>query len=281
MFRLQLRNELLKLFARKRTYVGFGVFAVLQLALLTLWHLPPSQRAFRHLLESNGYAFEEYFSGLTLAFLTVAFTFMILGAIYLGLVGGDIVAKEVEDGTMRMILSRPVSRLQLLFVKWLVCALFTFVMVTWIGSTSLLAGALYRGGLGKLFVMAPLEHVFAFYGTGEGLWRYARAILFLAFGLQAISTLAFMFSCFNMKPATATILTLSVFFVDMVLRNIEYFHDYRGFFITYHIAAWVRTFQERVPWSVIGISLIYLAAWNITFWVVGAVRFCSRDFKSS
>ncbi len=34
MFYLQLRNELWKLFGKKRTYIGFGAFLVAQLAML-------------------------------------------------------------------------------------------------------------------------------------------------------------------------------------------------------------------------------------------------------
>ena len=275
-----LRNELLKLFARKRTYIGFGAFVVVQCAILFLLQLPKAKRAFRQLLENMSYAFDDYYSGLTLAVLIIMFTVALLGVLYLALVAGDVVSKEVEDGTMRMILSRPISRLRLLWVKWVACALYTFVLILFIGLTSLAAGVIYRGGLGKLFVFAPLEQLFAVFGTGEGLWRYWRAICFLGLSLQVVSGMAFMFSCFNMKPAAATIVTLSVMFLDFVLHNIPYFVSIKKWFISYHTACWLRTFQPEVMWWGIAESVLYLAALTLSFWVIGAMYFCARDFKA-
>jgi ABC-2 type transport system permease protein len=280
MFWLQLKNELIKLFARKRTYIGFGAFVAFQIALVLALEIFNAERGVRQILEMNGFALEDYYQGLTVAFFVVGFTFFILGSIYLALVGGDIVAKEVEDGTMRMALSRPVSRLQLLFIKWLGCFVFTCALVLFVGTTALVTGYLYRGGLGRLFVFLPQDQIFSMFDSQESLWRYARAVMFLMVTVQVITSTSLMFSCFNMKPAAATIVTLSVFFVDFVLRSMPFLVNYQKYFISYHVACWARTMFESPPWASIEISLIVLTAWNITAFVVGAMRFCTRDFKS-
>jgi ABC-2 type transport system permease protein len=280
MFWIQLRSELIKLLARKRTHIGFGVFVGAQVLILCLLQLPKARRAFAHLLESNGYLAQRYYSGLTLAVLIIVFTLVLLGPLYIALVGGDMVAKEVEDGTMRMILSRPISRLRLLAIKWLACALYTFLLMIFLGTTSLLAGTISRGGLGGLFVFVPHEGLFSVFGTAEGLWRYARSVVVIGLVTQTVAAIAFMFSCFNMKPAAATILTLSVTSVDFVLRNIPYFSGFQRYFITYHLGCWVRTYFEIVPWWSIAESLVYLGALSVTCWIIGAMAFCARDFKS-
>lgn len=280
MFLKQFQNELMKLFARKRTYIGFGAFVAVEVIILGLLQLPKAKASFANLLAKNGYGFEEYYSGLTMGMLIIFFTVFLLGGLYIALVSGDVVAKEVEEGTMRMVLARPVSRLRLLFIKWLACAVYTAALIVFIGITSLLAGVLYRGGLGKFFIWAPQEQIFGLFDTAEGLWRFARSIVFLACSLQIVSSLGFMFSCFNMKPAAATILAFSVMVVDFVLREMPYFPDFHHYFITYHTASWVRTFHDVVPWWSIAESLAYLAALNLTFFVIGAMRFCTRDFKS-
>ena len=281
MFWAQLKNELVKLFARKRTYIGFGAFVAFQVALVAALEIFNAENGVRRLLKDNGFALEDYYGGLTVGFFIVGFTFFILGSIYLALVSGDIVAKEVEDGTMRMILSRPVSRLRLLFIKWLGCFIFTCALVLFVGVTSLLTGLLYRHGFGKLFVFLPEEQIFSMFDASEGMWRYWRAILFLMVTVQTISSLGLMFSCFNIKPAAATIVTLSVFFVDFVLRLFPFLANYQKYFVTFHVACWARTLVETPPWPSIEFSLIFLTALNLTFWIVGAMRFCSRDFKSS
>jgi hypothetical protein len=68
LFLLQLRGELRKLFGRKRTYIGFGAFLLIEILILILLQLPKVQRSFRHMIERSGYIFEDYFSGTTLAF---------------------------------------------------------------------------------------------------------------------------------------------------------------------------------------------------------------------
>ncbi|MBI4023640.1 MAG: ABC transporter permease subunit [Verrucomicrobia bacterium] len=280
MFFTQLNNELLKLFARKRTHIGFGAFVAAEFIILLLLQLQRSKKTFTDLLTRNGYGFD-YYSGITLAVLMILFTIFLLGGLYLALVSGDMVAKEVEDGTMRMVLARPISRIRLLGIKWLACMIYTFALILFIGGTSLLAGVLYRGGLGKLFIFAPHEQLFAIFDSpAEGVWRFARAIFVLSLCIQVVSTLGLMFSCFNMKPATATILTLSVMFVDFVLRNMPYFEGIQRWFITYHTACWVRTFHPIVPWWGILESLFCLFGLNVTFFVIGAMSFCARDFKA-
>lgn len=279
MFLRQLGHELYKMFARKRTHIGFGAFVVVQVAIVLLLQHPKARAELNRVLSANGLPFEAYYKGLTLGLLVIVFTFALLGALYIALVSGDIVAKEVEEGTMRMILARPISRFRLLLIKWLACSHYTVVLVLFLGATALLTGTLYRGGLGRLFIFVPEEQLFAFYGTLDGLWRYSRAIVCLSYSALAISSTAFMFSCFRMKPAAATILTLSVIFIDLVLQAMPFFRSFEHWFVTYHMRWWVRTFHDPVPWPALARSVIVLAALNLTFAAVGITHFCTRDLK--
>ena len=92
LFLLQLRGELWKLFARKRTYLGFGVFLTVETLILILWQLPGGQRWMRRMIEQSGGAFDTYFSGLTVAMIMLTMTVFLLGGLYLALVGGDVEA---------------------------------------------------------------------------------------------------------------------------------------------------------------------------------------------
>jgi len=228
---------------------------------------------------NNGLRFDDTYTGLFMALTIIYLTINMLGVLYLSLVSGEMVAKEVEDGTMRMILARPISRVQLVAIKAIVCVIHTFVFVFFIGLISLLVALIYRQRLGNLLVFAQLEGVFAFYDSTEGLWRYARALLVLSLAFQTVSGLGFFFSCLRMKPTTATILTLSTVFVDMILRSIPYFESFRPFFLTYHLSCWVLTFRYIVPWWDVSESMCYLAALTISFWVLGGTYYCTRDFK--
>ena len=78
LFFLQLRGELWKLFARKRTYLGFGVFLGVETIVLMLCQMPLGQRGIRKAMERLGGVFEQYFSGLTLAMIMVPITVILL-----------------------------------------------------------------------------------------------------------------------------------------------------------------------------------------------------------
>ena len=278
-FLRQFRFELLKLFARPRTYLGFAVFLGIELIILLLLQLPKPKHMFQRSMIQHGLDFSHYFSGLTLAHVMVANTIFVLGSLYVALVCGDIVAKEVEDGTMRMVLSRPVSRGRILLLKYLTCLLYTWVLTLFVVASCLLLGIADRG-LGGLIVVAPWEHVFGFFEAGPGLERFALAAALLGFVMSTLATMAFMFSCFALKPASATVLTLSLYIVDTVLRAVPYFEDYRDYFLSHHMAMWNQAFQPVIPWPDLLHSACYLGAFDLLFASVGAFYFARRDFKS-
>jgi ABC-2 type transport system permease protein len=224
MFFLQLRNELWKLFGKKRTYIGFGAFVVAQSAMLFVFKYTRWQADFERLLSGNGYLAVEYMSALTVALLMVWPQVALLMPLYVTLVGGDLVAKEVEDGTLRMILSRPVSRLRLLLVKWIAGMIFTVVLVLALGVIALSFARLYFPWQGMfVFGQTQTEHdmTFSLFTVNEGLALYALSHIFMIINTITLLSVAFMFSCFNMKPAAATILALSYMFMNMVMEHIR------------------------------------------------------------
>jgi len=279
LFLRQLHGELWKLFARKRTYIGFGAFLGVEILILILFQMPKVQRSWKALIERAGYGFEEYFSGITLAFQIVFWTTFLLGGLYIALVAGDIVAKEVEDGTMRTTLCRPVSRVRVLLLKYLVCLIYTFALIFFIGFTSLAVGLL-RQGVGSFFAFQPLQQLFVLYDFQEGLLRYLGSLPLLALSCTSIASLGFALSCFNMKPAAATISTLTYFMADSIFQRIPYFESIKLWFITTHIDAWYDIYRSPIPWPRMVEDYAYLLGVDATCVIIGAVAFHCRDFKS-
>src|SRR5215475_13467370 len=138
MFYRHLTSELWKLFGKKRTYIGFGAFLIAQNVTLLFFRFSRWQQNFARNLEGNGYLVSEYISALTVALIMLLPQVILLMPLYAALVGGDLVAKEAEDGTLRMILSRPISRLRLLRSKWLAGVVFAALLVLILGFTALL-----------------------------------------------------------------------------------------------------------------------------------------------
>jgi len=279
LFFLQLRGELRKLFARKRTYIGFGAFFALELVMLAIFQLPKVQRSWRRSIEGAGYGFDEYFSGLTMALIILTTTIFLLGALYLALVSGDVVSKEVEDGTLRMMLCRPVSRVRLLAIKYVACIIYTFALIFFIGLTALAVG-IARRGFGGLFAFLPLEGVFAFYEPVPGLTRFVGALPLLSLSLLTVTSVGFTLSCFNMKPAAATIVTLTLVFVDLIFKGIPYFESLKPYLLTTHMGTWTNVYRSPIPWPQMLEDYAYLLAVDLTLVVIGMLNFQQRDFKS-
>ncbi|MEM1443682.1 MAG: ABC transporter permease subunit, partial [Verrucomicrobiota bacterium] len=151
----QLGWELFRLFARRRTYIGFGLFLGVEILFYILWTREKSAERMATFIERVAGGFEEYFSALTLAFLIVAFTMFVLGIVFVSLIAGDILAKETEDGNLRLLLARPVSRFRLLFVKFVSCQIYTTTLFLYVGVTALLVGILGQGWGGGMLVWTP------------------------------------------------------------------------------------------------------------------------------
>ena len=283
LFFRQFWAELVKMFARKRTWMGFGAFFALEVLVFLRLQTGDArrfiQRDFNRNMAGMEGLFDDYFGGLTMAFLILAATAFLLGSVFLALVGGDIVSKEVEDGTLRMSLCRPVSRLRLLTVKYSACWVYTFVLVAFIGLTALATAASLRG-LGNLFAFLPQHQLLIALPQAEALPRYMASLFWHGLSMGTITTIAFLFSCCNAKPAAATVLTLTISLTDYILGLMPVFESYRPYFMTPHMSTWVNIFKDPIPWEKMAEDYTYLIGVNATFVVIGFALFCRRDFKS-
>jgi ABC-2 type transport system permease protein len=279
LFFQQWRGELLKLFARRRTYLGFGAFVLLEM--LILWFikvkgLGPVQRA----IVGSGESMDYYFSALTVSLIVVSMSVFFLGALYLTLVAGDIVAKEGEDGHLRLLLARPVSRFRVLLLKYLTCFGYAFFLIQFLAWTAFILGLVLRGWGGGFCVLIMDMDIVSFYEWDEGLKRYAWGMLGLGLSMTTMASIAFFLSCFPIKPAAATIGALSYLLVDFILRNSGFMESYQHLLITRHMAAWTRLLAETIDWPLVfrGYAVVFAA--NITLFTLGYAVFESRDLKS-
>jgi ABC-2 type transport system permease protein len=261
--------------------MGYGAFMLMEILILVVYRFGGGRGYMRGLVERNGYDFEYYFSSLSLTFTVMIVSMALLGSIFFALVAGDVVAKETEDGNLRLVLSRPISRFRLLLVKYAAVALYTFSFVFFVGITGYLMAVAAVGWEGGLFVMEPKMKVFAVYPEwGDGMMRLALGATGIGISMITLSSIAFMFSCFKIKPAAATILTLAVLFVDMILQNFPFFRPYEDYFITWRMSCWVYLFEYDIDWWKIADAYAFLGGLNVTFFVIGLLSFQTRDFKT-
>jgi ABC-2 type transport system permease protein len=129
-----------------------------------------------------------------------------------------------------------------------------------------------------MFVFVP--GLFNVLDAHTGLRLYLFSHLFLALNASVVLGIGFMFSCFNMKPAAATILALSFLFVNLVLEGIPFFERYHEWLLTYHFRAWHFVYAQPLPWDRLAEAVCILLAFNLSAFLVGAAVFQARDIKS-
>lgn len=280
LFLSQWRAEWLKLLARKRTYIGFGAFMAMELVILVVFQSKGAAELYRRFITRQGGLFDNYFGALTLGFIVLAFSTAILGSIYLALVSGDIVAKEGEDGNLRLLLARPISRLRLLAIKYATCLCYSMLLVQFIAWSAFLLGVWVRGWGGGMFAFVPEEGLAELWDWNEGFRRYTICSLLMGFGMTTVSSVGFFFSCFRIKPAAATIAALSYVFVDWILLRTNIMHSYQYLLLTPYLNSWMRVFLDPIPWALIARNYSIIAAVNLSLFVLGAAWFQSRDLKS-
>ena len=275
----QLRGELWKLFARKRTYMGFLVFLALEGIILTLFQVKGAE-GFKRIITQRGEAFETYYSALTLGFIILQISIFLLGSLYVSLVAGDIVAKESEDGHLRLLLARPISRLRLLGLKYVGCLAYTLCLVQFIAWSAFGLGLIMRGWGGGLFAFSPTLGTAGFFSWSEGMERYAIGACLLSAALMTVASIGFFFSCLKIKPAAATIATLSYVLMDSILRESHFMDSYQHLLVTRYMVAWIQAFADPIPWMFVARNFGVLFGINASLFVLGAAYFESRDLKS-
>jgi ABC-2 type transport system permease protein len=268
----QLGWEIRKLWARPRTYLGFAMslgFEVLLLILYrvtpleeslgrTFWRVPPDLAAGTH-------------SGLTVGLHVAAETMGVMTSLFLALVAGDIIANESEERTLHMIFSRPASRTSVLAQKILTCTLYTLLLSLFVGATSL-ALTLMRDGPGALVLVSARESIVGTHDFAAGLERYALGILLLTPCWLTFTLLAFMLSCWSMKPGAATVLALAVLLTDQLLRLQPGLPEFTAYSLWTRILTWRQVFSYEIPWLriernlgqlfALDVALIALAWWT-------------------
>jgi ABC-2 type transport system permease protein len=179
-----------------------------------------------------------------------------------------------------MILCRPITRFRLLAVKWVTGLLFCIALVLALGAMALLLARIWFPW-GSMFVSAPGPvRVFSVMTAAEGFGHYALAHAFLSINALTMFSIAFMFSCFNMKPAAATILALTFVLANLVMENMPFFEEYKELFLTNHFRCWLLVFSQPGAWPQIFRSLSIILGFNCAAFIIGLSAFHVRDIKS-
>ncbi len=270
-------NECIKVFSRWRTYIGFGAIAVV--VPLVMWGFSLGGSAIqREMLTELG---DEFITTGNLANGMWA-SYMLLNALFIHipflitLVAGDIVAGEGTSGTLRIYLTRPVSRTRILAAKLLAATGYSTALVAFMGILSLAMGNAWLG-VGDVFLLDDEGVLILPWDLALG--RFGLAYLFAFYIMFTVTALTFLFSVMVTNAIGPIVGTMAVLIVSTVLTfvDIDALAWLQDNLFTSHFVLWQYAFYDPIPWESIGASMLNLGLYSMVFVALAFVLFRRKD----
>lgn len=243
-----LKIEIYKIFKRPRTYIAFAVIALIILLIQIALKFGGEEYVGLMLSGMND-SFEEIPSEIILNGYLVCFIILNLLLIHVpilvALVSGDAIAGEANMGTLRLLASKPFSRIQLLIVKFIASVFYTLILLIWVAVLALFVSMILFG-VDWLGVARELE--FNVMEADDVLWRYALAFGFAAIGLICVAALAFMLSVFadnSIGPIVTTVCVIIVFTILTQMQIPFYDETIKPYLFTTHMLGWKGFFYVK------------------------------------
>jgi ABC-2 type transport system permease protein len=238
-----LKIELFKIFKRPRTYIAFGATAAI--VILFQVGMKFDGKSYLDLILSNvSDTFEvsddfkdRLLNGYFICF-AILNVLLIQMPLMVALIAGDAIAGEANMGTLRLSLTRPVSRTEYMLVKFMASVIYTVLLLLWLAVIALL-GSMLLFGTNTLVVFRSEEiHMM---NSFDVLWRYIAAFGYAAVALTTISALAFLLSVFAENSIGPIIATMSIVIVFTILSEFNiplYDENVKPYLFTTHMVAW-------------------------------------------
>jgi len=272
-----LYNESIKILAKPRSYLGFlAITLLVGVILLALALDGESYLDFvTGSLEQNLMIEGSMLNGHLVGFIVLQMLVVHL-PLLVALVTGDLISGEAAMGTLRNLVTRPLSRRSLLLSKYGAAAVYTMVLLIWLGLMAV-GVAQWIFGPGDLAVL-----------SGDGLQilpsvevmpRFLQAFALAFLALYTVAAISVTFSCLadnSLGPIVGTMALIMVFTLIGTL-DVPLFEHVRPFLFTTHMAAWRSLFLDPTPWSDIFFSIGVLTVHCVALVGFGLYYFERKD----
>lgn len=272
--------EFLKVFRKWRTYIGFIAVGVLVPLVHLAMYLEGQQSLdfiTRNLQNTfllvgnllNGY----WISYIILNVIAVHIPFLIT------LVAGDLLAGEATAGTYRLLITRPISRMQIITSKFLVGFAYSALLILWLAIMSMGLGLLIFG-TGELLVIR--SELIIIFDKSDILWRFFLAYGFAILGMTVVCSLAFFFSSLVENAIGPIITTMAVIIIFIIISaiDVDIFRSVKPYLFTNYILNWREFFNDPLDRYEIIKSIYFLSGHIIVLFGITALIFQKKDILS-
>lgn len=264
--------ELFKIFRKPRTYISFIAIGIIvgliQLALRAdgaTW-IKLMFGGMQDMFEmKNGNVLNGYF----ICFLILN-TLLIQVPLLVALVTGDLIAGEANMGTLRLLVTKPISRTEIILAKFGAGMVYTLLLLVWMALLALfLSIAIF--GRDDLLVNKSYT-IIQFFVDKNGddiLWRYLCAFVLAFLALGTVAALSFMLSVFAENSIGPIVTTMSIIIVFSIISTMDLplFTKLNPYLFTSYMTAWKGFFnmastetERAIRGSVYSMSVIMRAA---------------------
>lgn len=271
--------ELEKLFRRSRSYIS--LVAILVIVLVIQGGMIMDGKALIDFVSEN---LQEVFimqgnllNGYLISFLSINGLWIHV-PILVVIVTGDLISGEANMGTIRMVLTRPVSRIQLVLAKFITAMIYVFLLVFILAILSLGLGILFFGK-GDIIVIFDSINILP---EDILMGRFLMAFSFGVLGMWLVTALSFVFSALSENSLSPIILTMAVIILFTIISGFGagVFEGIKPFLFTTHMSNWQSFFEFELNWGEIMRSTFILIGHILLFLVLSLLIFKRRDITS-
>jgi ABC-2 type transport system permease protein len=273
------RLELLKIFSKWRTYIGFIAVGVLVPLIHAAMYIEGETyigfitNSLEEIFEFNG----ELLNGYVVARIILQ-TLYVNIPLLITLVAGDLLAGEATSGTYRLLLVRPASRTQIAVAKYIAGLIYVFLLVAWLAVLTLGIGLLIHG-TGDMLVVGQKITILP---EVDVPWRFWAAFGLAFIAMWTVYTITYMFSAIvenAIGPIFSTMAIIIVFSIIGVL-GIGFLEDISPYLFTTHMVSWRLLFELDVDYSLVWESIAVLMAHTLIIATGTVLYFKRKDINT-
>jgi ABC-2 type transport system permease protein len=219
-----LQIELYKISQRPRTYIAFVAIAAI-VFIFQFAFKADGQSYMDLMLQDIKDSFElektKAINGYFMCYIILN-TLLVQVPILVALIAADSISGEANMGTLRLLMTKPVSRSQLIMVKFTASVIFVIILLIWMAITSLLFSIMIFGADDMLIFRSKGEESQILLITKDDIvWRYFAAFGYAAVALTVIAALSLLLSIFAENSIGPIIATVCIVIVCTIISNIN------------------------------------------------------------
>jgi len=278
--------ELYKIFRKPRTYIAFAAIAAI-VGLIQLGFYADGDNYIQFGMQSLSDSFDiggEVLNGYLMAYIILQ-TMLMQVPLLIALVSGDMISGEANLGTLRLLLTKPISRTTLILGKFAASSIYTIALLMWMALWSLGISVLVFGANDMLILKSDQVTQII---SSDVVWRYVAAFAYACLAMITVSSLAFFLSLFAENSIGPIMATMSIIIVFTILNTLDLpiFNSVKPFLFTSHMLGWKGFFDvklnvnnEQIVGSIENLRAVLISGLILLFHVLGFLSASILVFK--